>query len=96
METLKDGASNKTTFTIDDDGSGQVWLLGWTKAENPKVSVSVEAPPAPTTSREATSWVPSATGTATSRPTGGAERVAMGRWSSFFAASAIVFIHVIH
>lgn len=95
METLKDGASNKTTFTIDDDGSGQVWLLGWTKAENPKVSVSVEAPPAPTTSREATSWVPSATSQASSRPTGGAERLAVTRWSFFCVAMTVVFVHVL-
>ncbi|KAI4102974.1 MAG: hypothetical protein L6R37_004056, partial [Teloschistes peruensis] len=41
--------SNRTTFTIDDEGAGNVWLLGWTRSENPILNVSVKAPPAPVT-----------------------------------------------
>ncbi|KAL8707161.1 MAG: hypothetical protein Q9225_007812, partial [Loekoesia sp. 1 TL-2023] len=62
LANLPDGKSNKTSFNIEDEGSGNVWLLGWTKSEKPQVRYSVQAPPAPNTSRSVSTWIPSATG----------------------------------
>lgn len=78
MANLPNGTSNRTTFDIEDDGAGNAWLLGWTKDQNPKVSYSVAAPPAPTTSMSVSEWVSSATGSATGatqRPSSGVERM---------------------
>ncbi|KAL9578025.1 MAG: hypothetical protein Q9212_005988, partial [Teloschistes hypoglaucus] len=47
LPSLQPNTSNTTTFTIDDEGAGNIWLLGWTRSENPKLNVSVKAPPAP-------------------------------------------------
>lgn len=68
MANLPHGKSNTTTFDIEDDGAGNAWLLGWTKDQNPKVSFSVSAPPAPTTSMSVYTWMSSATGPATMAP----------------------------
>ena len=65
MADLPDGSTNTTSFNIDDDGSGNVWLLGWTKSDSAKVNYTVQAPPAPTTSRTASTYLASATGSAT-------------------------------
>lgn len=94
MANLADGSSNKTSFTIDDDGSGNVWLLGWTKSTSPKVNFTVQAPPAPTTSRSASSYVASATATSsTARPSNGATGLGEDRAQAIvFAIAAILAV----
>ncbi|KAI4243815.1 MAG: hypothetical protein LQ352_006964 [Teloschistes flavicans] len=66
LPSLQDNGSNTTTFTIDDEGAGNVWLLGWTRSENPKLNVSVKAPAAPTSTSFASAAATSATATRSS------------------------------
>ncbi|KAI4096342.1 MAG: hypothetical protein L6R37_006953 [Teloschistes peruensis] len=62
LPSLQENTSNIKTFTIDDEGAGNIWLLGWTRSENPKLNLSVQAPPAPATTSFA-SAASSSTGT---------------------------------
>ena len=87
MAALQDGSSNTTSFTLEDEGSGNVWLLGWTKAQNPKVNVSVKAPAAPDPSSSSVTSDSLATATASrARPSaqlsGGAKMTTANSFAS--------------
>ncbi|KAL9609818.1 MAG: hypothetical protein Q9167_005445 [Letrouitia subvulpina] len=63
MASLPEGGSNTVTFNIEDEGSGNVWLLGWTKSETPRLNFSAKVPPAPTTTSPAHSSIALVSGT---------------------------------
>ncbi|KAL8665798.1 MAG: hypothetical protein Q9202_001920 [Teloschistes flavicans] len=100
LPPLQDNGSNTTTFTIDDEGAGNVWLLGWTRSENPKLNVSVKAPAAPTSTSFASAAATSATATtrssgaaavATARAVSGAEKEGLvSSWVLYIVPAASV------